>query len=403
MSAGPFSSYRLGPVTLRNRFVKAATFEGMADGGQVTDRLIDYIVAPARGGVGTTTIAYCSVAPGGRTFRDQIVVSSQTLPGLRRLTEAVHVEGAAACIQLGHAGYFANPAAIGGRTPLGPSRVFNPAGLAFSRAATEADLSRLAADFAQAAARAADAGFDVVEVHLGHGYLLSQFLSPFTNRRRDRWGGDIAGRAAFPRQVLRQVREAVGDRAAVTAKLNVLDGFRRGLQEDDGVAVAQMLERDGTVDALQLTAGFTSKTPMFLLRGDVPLGELADNERDPVRRLGLKLAGRSILKQHPFEEGFLLDHARRVRAATALPLMALGGITRLETARKLLDEGFELVAMARALLREPDLIARWEAGDDEPGRCVPCNRCIVEMEIDGTRCVRLGPGEVAPGHGPVPS
>ena len=399
-----FDPVRLGPVTLRNRTIKSATFEAASPGGQVSERLIDYHRRPAAGGVGMTTLAYCSASPDGRTYRDQIVVGTDTLDGLRRLTDAVHAEGAAAAMQLGHAGYFASPHAIG-TTPVGPSRVFNPAGLAFSRPATEDDLDRLERDFAQAAALAVDAGFDCVELHLGHGYLLSQFLSPFTNRRRDRWGGDIEGRAAFPRRVCRAVADAVDGRAAVTAKLNMLDGFARGLQIEDGVAVARMLEADGALDALELTAGFTSKTPMFLMRGDVPLREMIAMEPHPARRIGLKLAAGSILKAYPFQEAFLLGYARQVRAAVDMPLILLGGITQLSTMQRARAEGFDMVAMARALLREPDLVARMATGEATTSRCVPCNRCVVEMDRAGTRCVMTytdAPGRPpdAPGRPP---
>ena len=386
-----FTPGTLGPITLRNRVIKSATFEGMTRGAVVSDALIDFHRRMAAGGVGMTTIAYVSVSPQGRTYRHQIWMRDEAIGGLRRLTEAVHAEGALAAVQLGHAGYFANKAAIGGR-PVGPSRVFNPAGLAFSRAARPSDLDQVAEEYRRAAVHAVSAGFDALEIHLGHGYLLSQFLSPFTNRRRDSHGGSIENRARFPREVLRAVRAGLADagadgRVAVYAKLNMDDGFARGLQLGDGVAVARMLEQDGTVDALELTGGFTSKTPMYLMRGEVPLADLIEHERSAVRRLGLRVAGRRFMQAYPFEEAFFLPKAREVRAAVSLPLILLGGITRLDTMEHAMAEGFEFVAMARALLREPDLINRMRAGGTSASICVPCNKCVVEMERHGTRCV----------------
>ena len=380
-----FAPAPLGPIRLRNRIIKAATFEGMTPRGEVTDRLIEYHRRSAAGGVGMTTLAYCSVAPDGRTYRDQIVVAPGAAAGLRRFTDAIHAEGAAAAIQLGHAGYFADPRAIGQRS-LGPSRRFNPYGLAFCRELTDADLGLLLGDYRNAARLAVEAGFDGIEVHLGHGYLLSQFLSPWTNRRRDRWGGDVEGRARFPRAVLQAVREAAGDRAAVWAKLNMVDGFRGGLTIDDGVEVARMLDSDGSVDALELTAGFTSRTPMFLLRGDVPLREMIDAEPDRLRRVGLRLMSRRLLRSYPFKEAYLRPYARRILDAVSLPIILLGGLTRLDTLQSAMDEGFSFVAMARALLRDPDLVLRFSEGIAEQSRCVPCNRCIAEMDR-GTRCV----------------
>ena len=381
-----FRPGRLGPIELRNRVVKCGTNEGMSRDGLVTDRLIDWHREFTAGGVGMTTLAYCSVSSEGRTFRHQIWMREEALPGLRRFAESVHAEGARAAIQIGHAGWFANPRATRA-PPLGPSRTFSPHAQAFSRAMTDADFERLTREFAAAGRLAVTAGFDALEVHLGHGYLLSQFLCPYNNRRRDRWGGNLENRARFPRQVLRAVREAAGPDAAVTAKFNMEDGFATGLQLDEGLEVARMIERDGSVDALQLTGGHTTRTPMFLMRGEVPLGEMIRNQRSWVRRLGMRLFAPTMLKAYPFEEAFFLPSARRFRAAVSLPLMLLGGLTRLDTMARALEEGFEFVALGRALIRDPDLVRRMQAGELTASRCVPCNRCVIEMERDGTRCV----------------
>jgi 2,4-dienoyl-CoA reductase-like NADH-dependent reductase (Old Yellow Enzyme family) len=388
----PFSEAQLGPLRLRNRIVKAATFEGMTRGGLVSDALIEYVARPARGGVGMTTLAYCAVATEGRTYRHQIWMRPEAVPGLRRLSDAVHAEGAAACLQLGHAGWFANPRA-GGAPAVAPSRVFSPYGMGFPHAADPEDLARLRRAYADAARLAVESGFDCLEIHMGHGYLLSQFLSPYTNRRRDEYGGGIENRARFPREVARAVRDAVPAGVAVTAKLNMEDGFARGLSLDDGIEVARLLEADGTLDALQLTVGFTGKTPMYLMRGDVPIAAMVAAERSALRRLGMRLLASSIIQSYPFEEAFLLPAARRVRAAVRMPLMLLGGVTRLATVRAAMAEGFEFVAMARALLFDPDLVhhARTAAADESG--CNHCNLCMTTMERGGTRCVLL---DVAP-------
>jgi 2,4-dienoyl-CoA reductase-like NADH-dependent reductase (Old Yellow Enzyme family) len=382
----PFAPVRLGPVELRNRFVKAATNEGMTRDGLVTEDLVEYHLAPVRGGVGLTTVAYCAVSSEGRTFRHQLHVRPEAVPGLRRLTDAVHAEGGAVALQLGHAGWFANPAAT--REPaVGPSRVFSPYGMGFPRAATESDLRRLRGDFARAARLSVDAGADVLELHLGHGYLLSQFLSPATNKRRDDYGGALQRRARFPREVVRAVRDEVGDAVAVTAKLNMDDGFRGGMTLDEGIQVAQWLDEDGTLDAMELTGGFTARSPMYLMRGDTPLKEMIANERNTARRWGMRLVGPMFVKDWDFEEGYFLPMARLVRAEVRTPLILLGGVNRFETVQRAMAEGFEFVAMARALLREPDLIRRWQSGDTSASPCSHCNQCVIEMERNGTRCV----------------
>lgn len=384
-----FAPVRLGPIELRNRIIKCGTNEGMSRGGLVTDALIDWHREFATGGVGMTTLAYCSVAADGRTFRDQIWMRAEALDGLRRFTAAMHAEGARTSIQLGHAGWFASRAVIGA-APLGPSRMFSPHGMCFSRAMQEQDFARLRADFVAAARLAVAAGFDALEVHIGHGYLLSQFLSPYNNRRRDAWGGSLANRARFPREVLRAVRDATGSRAAVYAKLNMEDGFNGGLTAADGLQVAQWIEADGSVDALQLTVGHTTRTPFYLMRGAVPLREMARSQSSRMRRLAMEVFGRLLIRTYPFEEAFLLPLARRFRAEVRLPLMLLGGVTRLEVMAKALAEGFDFVALGRALIRDPDLVRRMQSGELTGSRCVPCNRCVVEMERGGTRCVMRG-------------
>ena len=385
-----FTPYRLGPIELRNRIVKCGTNEGMSRGGLMTDALLDWHREFAAGGVAMTTLAYCSVSADGRTFRDQIFMRDEALPGLRRFTDAIHAEGARAAIQLGHAGWFATPGVIRA-TPLGPSRTFSPRGMCFSRAATDTDLDRLEQDFAAAARLAVDAGFDAIEVHIGHGYLLAQFLSPYNNRRRDAYGGSIENRARFPRRVLRAVREAVGGRAAIWAKLNMEDGFKGGMTLDEGIEVARGIEADASVDALQLTGGHTTRSPFFLMRGEVPLRGMIENEKSATARLGMRVFASLLIRPFAFEEAFFRASALRFRAALTLPLMLLGGVNRLDTMERAIGEGFELLAMGRALIRDPDLARRMQAGELTASRCIPCNQCVVEMERGGTRCVLREP------------
>jgi 2,4-dienoyl-CoA reductase-like NADH-dependent reductase (Old Yellow Enzyme family) len=381
-----FSPTRLGPVVLRNRIIKCGTNEGMSRAGLVTDQLIDWHREFAAGGVAMTTLAYCAVSPEGRTFADQMWLREAALPGLRRFTDAIHADGARASIQIGHAGWFADPGATG-TAPVGPSRMFSPHAQAFSRAMTERDFERLTVAFAEATRLAVVAGFDAIEVHAGHGYLLNQFLSPYNNRRDDRWGGSLENRARFPRQVMKAVRAAAGTKAAVYTKLNMDDGFRGGLTIDDSLQVARWLEADGCVDALQLTGGHTTRTPFFLMRGEVPLQGMIENQKHWFRKLMFRLLGRRLIRAYPFEEAFFLPLARRFRGAVSLPLMLLGGITRLDTMEGALREGFDFIAMGRGLIRDPDLVRRMQAGELTASRCVPCNRCVVEMERGGTRCV----------------
>jgi 2,4-dienoyl-CoA reductase-like NADH-dependent reductase (Old Yellow Enzyme family) len=381
-----FAPATLGPIRLRNRVIKAATFEGMTRDGLVSDELIEFHRRVAAGGVGLTTVAYLAVSPEGRTDRHQVHWRDEALPGLRRLTEAVHAEGAAVSAQIGHAGPVADSRS--NRLPaLAPSRMFSPLSLQFTQAATDDDLGRIVKAHADAARSAIDVGFDAVEIHLGHNYLASAFLSPKLNRRRDEHGGPLENRARFPRAIAQAVRDAVGDRIAILAKLNLDDGVRRGLQLDESIQVAQWLEQDGSLDALEMTAGSSLLNPMYLFKGPAPLKEFAGAMRQPVK-LGVQLFGRTRLHSYPYRDGYLLDDARHVRAAIDLPMVLLGGVTNRTVMDEAMSAGFGFVAMARALLREPDLVNRLRADSAITSLCSHCNRCMPTI-YSGTRCVEL--------------
>ncbi len=394
-SLDPFAKARLGPVTLRNRIIKAATFEGVMPEALVTPELVEYHRAVAAGGAGMSTVAYLAVAPEGRTHAECIWLRPEAVAGLRRLTDAIHAEGAAAGAQIGHAGPVANSRS--NQAPsIAPSKRFNPLAMRVIRSATDADIARITNDYARAARLAADSGFDAIEIHLGHNYLLSAFLSPGLNKRTDAWGGTLENRARFGRQAVQAVRAAVGDKLAVTAKVNMNDGVPGGLKDDESLQFARMLQDDGALDALELTGGSSFANPMYLFRGDAPRDEFAAT-LPPHVRLGFKLAGEKLMPDYPFEEAYFLPKARRFLEALAMPLILLGGINRLDTVQSALDEGFAFVAMARALLRQPDLPNRWQAGTDREGNCIHCNRCMPTI-YSGTRCALDHPEPVTVGR-----
>ena len=364
--------------------MKAATFEGRTPYGQVTDDLVDFHVGFARGGVGLTTVAYLAVAPEGRTHAEQVVVGDDTLGGLARLADAVHDAGAAIAGQVGHAGPVANGRSNGVRA-LSASRMPSPLSMQMVGSASERDLTRITRAYVASARTLVRAGFDVLELHMAHSYLISSFLAPGLNRRRDRWGGSLENRARLGRQVARAVRDEVGTEAAVTAKVSVGDGFRGGVTTDEGLEFARLLEADGHLDALQMSGGSSLMNPMYLFRGDVPLAEFAAS-MPPLVRIGMKTPmGRSFLKEYPFEEAFFWDRASHFRAELAMPLMLLGGINRADTMQHAMEAGFDFVVMGRALLREPDLVARLQSGAAESGVCIHCNQCMPTI-YTGTRC-----------------
>ncbi len=385
---------KLGPLTLRNRIIKAATFEARTPDALVTDDLIEYHRLPAAGGVGMTTVAYCAVSQGGRTEGNGLWMRPEAVPGLRRLTDAVHAEGAAVSAQIGHAGPVAN-AKSNKATALAPVRFFNPIGMRFAKKATRDDIDEVTAAHANAALLAIDAGFDAVEIHLGHNYLASSFLSPLINRRNDEFGGSLENRAKVARGLVMAVRRAVdmagAGRVAITAKLNMADGVRAGINTEEALTTATWLQDDGGLDAIELTAGSSLVNPMYLFHGDSPIKEFARAFKPPLS-WGMRMTGKKFLREYPYREAYLLRDAKLFRAELKMPLILLGGITNRETMDLAMAEGFQFVAMARALLAEPDLINRIAADDAQHSVrsvCRHCNMCMPTI-YTRTHCVLTG-------------
>lgn len=397
------SPWTLGPLHLRNRVIKSATNEGMAPGGVPTRALVNHHRAIAAGGVGMTTVAYCAVTPDGRTFPDQIALDAAALPHLRALTGAVHREGAAASAQLTHGGAFNFLPALSTKYPFSASGGFNPAGALsgrlFKTAMSRADLDAMTAAFVAAARTAQAAGFDAVELHMGHGYLLSQFLSPVYNRRRDAYGGSAENRARYPVEVLQAVLEAVGRRTAVLCKLSMFAGHRGGGTVEESIVAARLLSSAGA-HLIVLSAGMNVETPWHIFGNPMPPSAMQGQGS----RL-MKLAARLLEWRQPqfeFRELYLLEAARRVRAAVATPLAYLGGAKSVAGIARVMREGFDAVVMGRALIHQPDLLRAFESGAATRSGCTACNECIATMYTPaGTHCPLTAAADPAPNRLPA--
>ncbi|UWX98501.1 NADH:flavin oxidoreductase [Arthrobacter zhaoxinii] len=381
----PLSPETLGPVRLRNRIIKAATSEGRSPDGLVTQDLIDFHVGFARGGVGMTTVAYCSVAQEGRSAPGQIIMSAEAVPGLLRLTAAVHAEGAAISAQLGHAGVVASRA-VTGTSALSPSTFLNPTSFQLSKEITREQMRGVVGQFRDAALVAVESGFDAVELHFGHLYLPSSFMSPWINKRRDEYGGSIENRTRFAREIAQAVKEAVGDRIAVIAKMSMDDGIKGSIWLDESLQSAQLLDSDKVLDAIELTMGSSVKKQMFLFRGDVPVDGMAAVMKEPFKT-GVKMLGKKILGEYPYYDLYMLEAARQFRpVVNNAKLILLGGVNNMVHLEAAMAEGFEFAAMGRALLREPDLINRLAEDPTKPGLCIHCNKCMFTV-YGKTHCV----------------
>ena len=391
MNSPVFTPVTIGPVTLRNRVIRSAAFENMAYGNRHSQDLFDYHTAVARGGVGMTTLAYASVNRSGLSFDGQLWMREEIVPELRRITEAVHAAGAKCSIQLGHCGNMTHRSTCG-CMPVGASSGFNLYSPTFVRGLKISEIDALVEDFGQAVVLARKAGFDCVEIHAGHGYLISQFLSPYTNHRHDEYGGSLENRMRLMQRVIRRVMEVAGDDMGVIVKMNMHDGFRGGMQEGECLEVARELERLG-VHALVLSAGFVSKAPMEVMRGAMPIRTLA-HYMDPKKFWWLKamvrIFGRIMIPTVPYREAFFLDDAKRFRAAVKLPLIYVGGLVSLNKMEEVLAAGFQGLQVARALVRDTDFVNKLQSGEMVRSECGHSNYCIGRMytlEMKCNQCV----------------
>ena len=375
-----FTPAKLGPIELRNRTIRSAAFEGMGKDNGPTDMLRDYHLSVARGGVGMTTLAYAGICRSALSFTTQLWLRPEIVPGLREITDGIHAAGAKASIQIGHCGNMTHRSTAG-CTPVGASTGFNLYSPTFCRGLRRDEIKQIAPCFGDAVRTARDAGFDCVEVHAGHGYLISQFLSPYTNRRRDEFGGTLSNRMKFMNMCLEEALSAAGDDMAVIVKTNMRDGFKGGLEIDDCLTVAREIERAG-VHGIVLSGGFVSKAPMYVMRGEMPIYSMTYYMKQLWLKYGVRMAGRMMIPSEPFKPLYFLDDARLFRRELKLPLIYVGGVVDRAGADKVLDdEGFDFVQMGRALLTQPDFVNRMRQAD---GRDVNCgcdhvNYCIARM------------------------
>ncbi|MBO7509923.1 MAG: NADH:flavin oxidoreductase [Bacteroidales bacterium] len=387
MESPIFTPVKIGPVTLRNRVIRSAAFENMATDNSPSQALFDYHTAVARGGVGMTTIAYAAVCRSGLSFNGQLWMREEIVPKLKKLTDAIHAEGAKASIQLGHCGNMTHRSTCG-CTPVGPSSGFNLYSPTIVRGLRKDEIRQLVKDFGKAVELARRAGFDCVEIHAGHGYLISQFLSPYTNHRHDEYGGSLDNRMRFMREVMTEVLRVAGDDMGVIVKVNMHDGFKGGMQTPECLEVAKELQRLGA-HALVLSAGFVSKAPMEVMRGAMPLKTLAhymDRKNFWWLKAGLALAGRLMIPTVPWSEGYFLEEAKQFRQALTMPLIYVGGLVSKEKMEEVLAVGFQGLQMARALVHDTDFINKLQRGELQCSGCKHSNYCIGRMYTLERRC-----------------
>jgi 2,4-dienoyl-CoA reductase-like NADH-dependent reductase (Old Yellow Enzyme family) len=357
-----FETSSIGGITMRNRFVRSATWEGLAaDDGACTAAVTHVVSELAKGQLGLIISSHAFVSPEGQAGPWQLgVYDDRLIPGLRNMAETAHGYGSKTLLQLAHAGLVA-PRALTHQQPIGPGRDADPNDPAAREMSAE-DIQRTVGDFVAAADRARQAGFDGVQIHAAHGFLLSQFLSPHFNHRSDAYGGDVPQRARIVLEILRQIKSSQGKSYPVWIKMNSEDFLDDGLTVDDMLAVAALLEEAG-IDAIELSGGVNDPACYY----------------SPVRE------GTPLTEE---EEVYYRSAAARYKQRIQTPLVLVGGIRSFQVAEELVVDGTaDAVALSRPLIREPHLIARWKSGDTQPSECRACNECFGPIrQGEGMRC-----------------
>ncbi|MBW1858997.1 MAG: NADH:flavin oxidoreductase [Deltaproteobacteria bacterium] len=361
--AGLFDEIKINKMILRNRSVRSATWTGMArKDGTCSPKLIKLTEKLARGEVGLIITGFTYVMPNGQALPGQLGIHNNAMtPNLRKLTKAVHAAKGKICMQIVHAGVQTGVKDRGTLPVWGPSAVHDKLYGWTPKPVTQKEIKETVEAFAGAAARAKRAGFDAVQLHGAHGFLISQFLSPARNRRTDKYGGPIENRARFLFEVFRAVRKAVGKDFPVLIKLNTQDFVRGGFHERDALFVAKRLDKMG-IDAIEMSGG-------------VPAAGDLSPARTKIRKTS--------------DEAYFLSIAKKIKKQVSVPIILVGGVRSLQAISQILEKGdADLVSMARPLIREPGLVRRWRKGDKEKAKCISCNQCFgAAMSPQGVYCV----------------
>ena len=387
-----FSPFTLGPVTLRNRFIRSAAFENMARANRPTQELQDYHVSVARGGVGMTTVAYCAVDLSGVSFDGQLYVRPEIIPEMKKMTDAIHAEGAKASIQLGHCGnmtHFYTCHCM----PVSADTWFNLYSPTIHRRLKVAEIKHLVKKFGEAVDFARECGFDCVEIHAGHAYLISQFLAPRTNHRHDAYGGSFENRCRFLNEVLDEVMAHAKDDMAVVVKTNMWDDCWKGVSIEEGIAIAKQIAQHH-VHGIVLSGGTVSRSPMTILSGAMPYKTLAHYM--PMKsfwwlKAALNIPGvhQIMLPTSPFKELYFMDKAKIFQEALKeynVPLIYVGGVQSGDNCQQIMDEGFELFQLAHVLIKDPQFVHHVQQNSHYHAGCGRSNYCVGRMYTLNMKC-----------------
>lgn len=385
-----FTPYQLGPITLRNRIIRSAAFENMARNNAPTQELQDYHVSVARGGVGMTTVAYAAVDLSGVSFDGQLYVRPEIIEDMKKMTAAIHAEGAKASIQLGHCGnmtHFYTCHCM----PVSADTWFNLYSPTIHRRLKVEEIHHLVKKFGEAVDWARECGFDCVEIHAGHAYLISQFISPRTNHRHDAYGGSFENRVRFMNEVLDEVMEHAKDDMAVVVKTNMWDDCWHGSDIEEGIKIAKEIAKH-KVHGIVLSGGTVSRSPMTILGGAMPYKTLAHYMSMKSfwwLKAALNIPGVApvMMPTQPFKELYFMDKAKIFqKEITEVPLIYVGGVQSGDNCQQIMDEGFELFQIAHVLIKDPEFVHHVQENPHYHAGCGRSNYCVGRMYTLNMKC-----------------
>lgn len=387
------SQGNINGMMLKNRFIKAGTFENMTPRGKPTERLLHFHSTLADGGIAMTTIGYCAVENDGRLNDRMMYMGEHLRDELQQLIEVLHSKGTKVSGQMGHGGGFSQNSELSRKRPLAPSFGLNalgiPKGMFFCEAMRKKDIKALIQTYYDAAEFMKSVGFDALEIHFGHGYGLCQFMSPLTNRRKDEYGGTLENRMRLPLEVLAAVRRAVGPDFPLLGKISLTEGVPGGLCYEDAVEISKMLDTGG-IDAIIPSGGTSTMNPMLMLRGNNMLPAMLKYEESWVMRFILRLAGPIMFRSYPYEELYFLEYSKQIKQAVSCKLVYVGGASTNKSFSKLMQNGFDFIQLGRSLLSDPDLVKRSNEEANFESRCDHCNECIGTIaHNEGVHCPRF--------------
>jgi len=387
-----FEKTNIKGMELKNRLVRSATHEGMADrDGFPTQDLFRLYERLAKGGVGLIITGFSFVTPDGKgpVPGMQGIHTDDHVSRYGELVQLVHENGARVAMQIAHCGRQTTREAIG-TEPMGPSVVKENSLFVKPREMTEKDIERIIEAFAQASRRVKEAGFDAVQIHAAHGYLVNQFLSPYTNRRKDRWGGSLENRMGFVREIYEGCRKQVGENFPILIKISGTDNMKNGLKIEESAVMAEMMGEMG-FDGIEVSCGIM-EDGYSMLRGNVPIEAILSEwpmyrNKNPLFRFILKHFGRKIIKPPPMTQAYNRESARTIKSKVKVPVFLVGGITDPVTMEEIVKKGdSDYISLCRALIADPSFPEKIRSGSRDLSKCIHCNLCGAYMVSRPLKC-----------------